>query len=140
MSRQERRPAWLNRELWLELRQYYRVYDHWKKGQPTQDYEDAVRLCREKIRRTKAKLELNLAAAIKDNKNSFYKYINNKMRAKENLRPLLDVGGNIVTRMRERLRYLVPSLPQSLTVRPVFLGVSSPLSWKIEAGSREKPL
>jgi len=106
MSRQERRPAWLNRELWLELRQYYRVYDHWKKGQPTQDYEDAVRLCREKIRRTKAKLELNLAAAIKDNKNSFYKYINNKMRAKENLRPLLNVWGSIATKDEEKAEVL----------------------------------
>ena len=106
MSRQERRPAWLNRELWLELRQYYRVYDHWKKGQPTQDYEDAVRLCREKIRRTKAKLELNLAAAIKDNKNSFYKYIKNRRRGKENQHPLLVGGGSVATKDEEKAEVL----------------------------------
>ena len=61
--------SWLNRELWLELRKKRRIYDLWKKGQATQeDYKDVVRLCREKIRRTKAQLELNLATAAKDNK------------------------------------------------------------------------
>jgi len=64
-----RRPAWLNRELWLELRKKRRVYILWKKGQATQeDYKDIMRLCREKVRRAKAQLELSLAIAIKDNK------------------------------------------------------------------------
>ena len=60
MSRQGRRPAWLNRELWLELRNKRRVYNLLKKGQATQeDYKDVVRLCREKIRRAKAQLDLS---------------------------------------------------------------------------------
>ncbi|KAK4828384.1 hypothetical protein QYF61_026122 [Mycteria americana] len=85
-----RRPAWLNRELWLEIRKKRRVYDLWKKGQATQkDYKDVVRLCRQKIRRAKAQLELNLTTAIKDNKKCFCKYIHNKRRSKENLHPLL---------------------------------------------------
>jgi len=46
----------------------------------------------------KAQPELSLAIAVKDNKKCFYKYICNKRRAKENLHPLLDVGGNIVTK------------------------------------------
>ncbi|GAB0209753.1 hypothetical protein GRJ2_003441000 [Grus japonensis] len=80
---QGRRPAWLNRELWLELGEKRRVYGLWKKGQATQgDYKDVVRLCREKIRRAKAQLELNLATVIKDNKKCFYKYISNKRRTK----------------------------------------------------------
>ena len=70
MNRWGRRLAWLNRELWLELKKKRRVYDLWKKGQATQeDYRAVVRLCREKIRRVKAHLELNLATAVKDNKN-----------------------------------------------------------------------
>ena len=70
MSRQERKLAWPNRELWLELRKKRRVYDLWKKRQETQeDYKDVVRLCREKIRRAKAQLELNLATAVKGSKN-----------------------------------------------------------------------
>ncbi|KAK1212035.1 LIN1 transcriptase, partial [Pygoscelis papua] len=107
MSQWGRRPSWLNRELWLELRNKRRVYDLWKKGQATQeDYKDVVRLCREKIRRAKAQLELNLATAAKDNKKCFYKYVRNKRRAKENVHPLLDAGGNIVTKAEEMAEVL----------------------------------
>ncbi|KAK4816199.1 hypothetical protein QYF61_012664 [Mycteria americana] len=106
-SRQGRRPAWLNRELWPELRKKRRVYDLWKKGQASQeDYKGVARLCREKIRRAKAELELNLATAIKDNKQYFCKYISNKMRAKENLQPLVDGGGNTVTKDEEKAEVL----------------------------------
>ncbi|KAK4811106.1 hypothetical protein QYF61_016392 [Mycteria americana] len=97
------RPAWLTRELWLELRKKRRVYDLWKKGQATQeDYKGVARLCREKIRRAKAELELNLAAAVKDNKKHFFKYISSQRRAKENLQPLVDGGGNTVTKDEEK--------------------------------------
>ena len=40
---------------------------------------------REKIRKAKAQLELNLAAVVKRNKKPFYKYINSKRRTKENI-------------------------------------------------------
>ncbi|KAK4829944.1 hypothetical protein QYF61_007667 [Mycteria americana] len=102
-----RRPAWLNRELWLELRKKRRVYNLWKKGQASQeDYKGVARLCREKIRRAKAELELNLTTAIKDKKKNFFKYISSKRRAKENLQPLVDVGGNIVTKDEEKAEVL----------------------------------
>jgi len=65
-----------------------------------------VRLCREEVRRAKAQLELNLAIAIEDNKKYFYKYIFNKRKAKENLHPLLDAGGNIVTKDEEKAEVL----------------------------------
>ncbi|KAK4812550.1 hypothetical protein QYF61_008895 [Mycteria americana] len=106
-SRWGRRPAWLTRELWLELRRKRRVYDLWKKGRATQeDYKGVARLCREKIRRAKAELELSLAAAIKDNKKHFFKYISSKRRAKENLQPLVDGGGNTVTKDEEKAEVL----------------------------------
>jgi len=54
-------------------------------------------LYREKIGKAKAKLKISLAAGIKENKKLFYKYINSKRRAKENLHPLLDVAGNMST-------------------------------------------
>ncbi|KAK4832087.1 hypothetical protein QYF61_020702 [Mycteria americana] len=102
-----RRPAWLTRELWLELRRKRRVYDLWKKGRATQeDYKGVARLCREKIRRAKAELELNLAAAVKDNEKHFFKYISSKRRAKENLQPLVDGGGNTVTKDEEKAEVL----------------------------------
>ncbi|KAK4822159.1 hypothetical protein QYF61_010420 [Mycteria americana] len=101
MSQRGRRPAWLTRELWLELRRKRR------KGQATQeDYKGVARLCREKTRRAKAELELNLAAAVKDNKKYFFKYISSKRRAKENLQPLVDGGGNTVTKDEEKAEVL----------------------------------
>ncbi|KAK4818351.1 hypothetical protein QYF61_011448 [Mycteria americana] len=124
------RLACLKRELWLELRKKRRVYNLWKKGQATQeDYKDVVRLCRKKMRRAKAQLQLNLSTAVKDNKKCFYTYISNKRRAKENFHPLLDAGGNTAAKDKEK----------SLIVRPVVLQVPTPLSWKTGMGSRMKP-
>ncbi|KAK4814671.1 hypothetical protein QYF61_024978 [Mycteria americana] len=78
-----------------------------EKGQATQeDYKGVARLCREKIRRAKAELELNLAAAVKDNKKHFFKYISSNRRAKENLQPLVDGGGNTVTKDEEKAQVL----------------------------------
>ncbi|KAK4825595.1 hypothetical protein QYF61_000684 [Mycteria americana] len=89
------------------IRKKRRVYDRWKKGQATQeDYKGVARLCREKIRRAKAQLELNLATAVKDNKKYLFKYISSKRRAKENLQPLLDRGGNRVTKDEEKAEVL----------------------------------
>ncbi|KAK4811052.1 hypothetical protein QYF61_016338 [Mycteria americana] len=106
-SRRGRRPAWLTRELWLKLRKKRRVYNLWKKGRATQeDYKGVEKLCREKIRRAKAELELNLAAAVKDNKKHFFKYISSQRRAKENLQPLVDGGGNTVIKDEEKAEVL----------------------------------
>ena len=95
-SQQARRLDWLNRDLWLEIKNRRKVYGLWKSRQATYDkYKYAVKLCREKIL---AQLELNLAAKMKDNSKHFYKYINSKRRARENLHPLLDAEGNTVTK------------------------------------------
>jgi len=45
-------------------------------------------------------------------------------------------GGTLPTRMRNRLRYLMPSLPQSLIVRLVIPRVLCPQCWKIGKESR----
>ncbi|KAK4816161.1 hypothetical protein QYF61_011543 [Mycteria americana] len=77
------------------------------RSQATQeDYKGVARLCREKIRRAKAELELSLAAAVKDNKNHFFKYISSKRRGKGNLQPLVDGGGNTVTKDEEKAEVL----------------------------------
>jgi len=41
-----------------------------------------MRSCREEIRKATAQLELRLATVVRDSKKCFYKYINNKKRAK----------------------------------------------------------
>ena len=53
-----------------------------------------MKLCSEKIRKAKAQLELNLATKVKENNKYFYKYINSKRRARENLHLLLGAEGN----------------------------------------------
>ncbi|KAK4815532.1 hypothetical protein QYF61_003224 [Mycteria americana] len=83
---QGRRPAGLNRDLLLEIKWKRKVYGRWKQGQVTQeDYRDAVRHCREKIRVAKAWLEFKLASTVKDNKKSFLKYVNSKRRIRDNI-------------------------------------------------------
>lgn len=100
----------------MELGEKGRVYDLWKKGKATQeDCKDVMMLCGEKIGRDS--LQLNLATAIKTIKNVFYKYAHRKRRGTENLHPLMDAQGNVVSKDEKRLRYLMPSLPQSVTVR-----------------------
>lgn len=95
-----RRSVWLNRKLSLELwEKKKRVYDLWNKGQATQEeYKNAISSCRKKIRKAKAQLQFNLAAAVKDNKKCFYKHIDKKRRAKENVHSLLSAERDIVTK------------------------------------------
>jgi len=58
------------------------------KGQATWgDYKGISKVCREEARKAKAQFELRLATAVKENKKSFYKYINSKRRTKENFHP-----------------------------------------------------
>lgn len=71
----------------------FSVYVQWKKGRATRgEYKEVASLCRQKNRKSKAQLKLNLVTMVKDNKKCFKKYIGSKKRAKENLHPLLDTG------------------------------------------------
>ena len=95
MSGHGRRLAWMNRELFLRLQEKKRIYLLWKKRRTTRkEYKEVVKMRREKIRKAKAQLELNLAAGVKGNKKLFYKYISSKRRTRENLHSLLDEAGN----------------------------------------------
>jgi len=107
MNWQERRPVWMNRELFLRLQEKKRIYILWKKGWATwREYREVVMMNREKVRKAKAQLELNLAVGVKENKKLFYKYINSKRRAKENLHPLLDMAGYVTTEDKEKAEVL----------------------------------
>ena len=58
---------------WLiEKTREKRIYLLWKKGQAAwKEYKEVVKMCRQKIRKAKAQLELNLAAGVKGNKKLF---------------------------------------------------------------------
>ena len=63
-------------------------------------------MCRDKIRKAKAQLELSLATKVKDNNKYFCKYIYSKRRARENLHPFLDAEGNLVTKDQDKAEVL----------------------------------
>ena len=72
----------------------------------TEDYRYVVKLCREKIRKAKAQLELSLATKAKENSKFFYKHIDGKRNTRENLHPLLNAEGNLVTKDRDKAEVL----------------------------------
>ncbi|XP_048822867.1 uncharacterized protein LOC125702985 [Lagopus muta] len=61
---------------------------------------------REEVRKAKARLELGLATAVKENKKSFYKYTNGKRKTKGNVCPLIDAAGNVTTDDKEKAEVL----------------------------------
>ncbi|EMP37015.1 Phosphoribosyltransferase domain-containing protein 1 [Chelonia mydas] len=91
-------PAWLNREIFGELKHKKEAYKKWKLGQMTrEEYKNIAQACRGVIRKAKAQLELQLARDRKDNKKGFYRYVSNKKKVRESVGPLLNVEGNLVT-------------------------------------------
>ncbi|KGL80537.1 hypothetical protein N309_03760, partial [Tinamus guttatus] len=102
-----RRPAWMSKELVAMLKQKAAVYRMWKKGQaPWEKYRNVVRECRDATRKAKARLEHNLARDVKNNKKKFFKYINSKKKSKENVGPLADGMGTLVTNNIEKAELL----------------------------------
>ena len=78
----------------------------WKKGlSSSEEYRSIVRACREVPRKAKALLELKLAKEIKGNKKRlFLKYVNSKKKTRDNVGPLLNEEGVLVTGDAECLR------------------------------------
>jgi len=94
---------------------------------------------RRKLERQKDPTLIQLSHFSKRQKKFFYKYINSKRRAKENLRPLVDVVGNVITEDKEKTEVLTAFFTSVFKVRPVILRVLYPLIWKSEMENRIKP-
>ena len=71
-----------------------KLYEIWKKDMATwEEYRNAVRTCRDAVRKAKAHLELNLVREVKDNKKScgcwffvfFFQYVSSKGKTRENV-------------------------------------------------------
>jgi len=102
-----KRPARMSKELLAELRWKRKVYGMWKDGQATwEEYSNAVKVCRDATRKAKVHLELNLARDVKDNKKRFFKYINSKQKTGDNMEPLLNEVGVLVTEDAENAELL----------------------------------
>ncbi|PKU41414.1 rna-directed dna polymerase from mobile element jockey-like [Limosa lapponica baueri] len=69
-----RRLAWLSRDLLVKLK------GKWKQGQVSwEEYRDAAQLCRNRVKKGKTQLELNLARDEKNNEKDFYGILLSKL-------------------------------------------------------------
>ncbi|GAB0203811.1 hypothetical protein GRJ2_002846700 [Grus japonensis] len=106
-SKNTRRPPWMNKELLGKVKQKKEAYRGWKQGQVAwEEYRETVRAARAQVRKAKALTELNLARDIKDNKKSFYRYVSDKRRTRENVGPLQNETGDLVVQDMEKAEVL----------------------------------
>ncbi|KFO72886.1 hypothetical protein N303_04111, partial [Cuculus canorus] len=104
-GRKGKRSACLSRDLLVKLKKEEELHRQYKQG--TWDvYRDTALLCRDKVRKAKAQLELNLGREVKTNKKGFYRYINQKRKIKENVPPLMTGIGDRVTTDEEKAEVL----------------------------------
>ncbi|KFR00189.1 hypothetical protein Y956_08025, partial [Nipponia nippon] len=106
-GKEGKRPAWLSHDLWVKLKGKKRMHKQWKKGLVSwEEYRDIARLCKDGIRKAKARLELNLVRDAKNNKKGFYRYINQKRKVTESIPPLMSRSGKLVTTDEEKAEVL----------------------------------
>ncbi|GAB0190817.1 mitochondrial enolase superfamily member 1 [Grus japonensis] len=97
----------MNKELLGKVKQKKEAYRGWKKGQVAwEEYRETVQAARNQVRKAKALIEINLARDVKDNKKSFYRYVSDKRRTRENVGPLWNEMGELVTQDIEKAEVL----------------------------------
>ncbi|KFO13303.1 hypothetical protein N312_00590, partial [Balearica regulorum gibbericeps] len=98
-----RRPAWMDKELLDKLKHKKEAYRGWKQGQAAwEEYREIVRAARGQVRNAKALMEFSLAGDVKHNKKSFYSYVGDKRKMRENVSPLWNETGDLVTQDMEK--------------------------------------
>jgi len=97
-----------------------------------------VKLCREKIRKTKAQLELNFAIKMKDEK-YFYKCTSSKRRVRENLYPLLDAEDNTVPSDQDKAELLNAFFASVLNSKTSYSLGTQPLVLVDRDGEQNRP-
>ncbi|GAB0179078.1 mitochondrial enolase superfamily member 1 [Grus japonensis] len=97
----------MNKELLGKVKHKKEAYRGWKQGQVAwKEYRETVRAAREQVRKAKALIEISLARDVKDNKKSFYRYVSEKRGTRENVGPLRNETGNLVTQDMEKAEVL----------------------------------
>lgn len=81
-----------------------------------EEYTDVVQAARDQARTAKALIESNVFRNIKDNKKSFYRYVSNKRKTRENVGLLKKETGELVTQDMEKTEILSAFSSQSLPV------------------------
>ncbi|GAB0209929.1 mitochondrial enolase superfamily member 1 [Grus japonensis] len=102
-----KRPPWMNKELLDKLKHKREAYRGWKQGQVAwEKYREIVQAARDQVRKAKALRELNLARDIEGNKKSFYRYVSDKRKMRENVGSLWKEMGDQVTWDMEKAEVL----------------------------------
>ncbi|GAB0209066.1 mitochondrial enolase superfamily member 1 [Grus japonensis] len=97
----------MNKELLGKVKQRKEAFRGWKQGQVAwEEYRETVRAARDQVRKAKAMIEISLARDVKDNKKSFYSYVSDKRRTRENVGPLWNERGDLVTQDMEKAEVL----------------------------------
>ena len=82
-----------------------------------EEYRALVHVCRDRLRKAKVQMEMNLARDVKDNKKGFYRYTGRRRQAKESIPHLMKGnGGTWLPQTQKKLRYSMSALPQSSQV------------------------
>jgi len=83
------------------------MHRQWQQGQVSwEEHRDAVWLCRDGVRRAKAWLKLNLERDAKNNSKGFYRYVSQKRKVKESVRPLMNKNDDLVSTDEEKAEVL----------------------------------
>ena len=83
------------------------MYRKWKQGCVfREEYRAVVRVCRDRIRKAKAQMELNLVRDATDNKKGFYRYIGRRRQAKESVLPPMKGNGELASSDIEKAEVL----------------------------------
>ena len=86
-----KRTVGMSKELMDKLKEKKKVHEMWKKGLSRwEKYRNVIRACRDARKKANALLELNLEKEVKDNKKSFFRYVNSKRKTRKNVGPLLN--------------------------------------------------
>ncbi|GAB0199287.1 mitochondrial enolase superfamily member 1 [Grus japonensis] len=106
-SKNTKRPPWMNKELLGKAKQKKEAYGGWKQGQVAwEEYRETVQAARDQVRKAKSLIEISLAGDVKDNKKSFYRYVSDKRRTRENVGPLRNETGDLVPQDMEKAEVL----------------------------------
>ena len=90
----------LSKEAFRKIRHkqnMWRVYKHTGKDKDYEAYKEALNAATNEVRKSKRNFEHKLAQNIKSDSKSFYAYVRSKQNVRDNVGPLEDNFGNIVT-------------------------------------------
>ena len=103
-GKKSRRPEWMNKKLPENVKHKKEAHRRRKEGQLAwQEYREIDQAVRHQVRKVKALIELNMTRDIKGNKKSFYRYVSDKRKTRENVVPLRKEMGGLVTEGMEKV-------------------------------------